>query len=313
MGTTFTPTSAIQATKNVQYYEQTAFGTYTYAAALKQIGLVSKIQHSLTQQHKETRIVGSRKLYDDRAQLMEGTVDLTYELVNVGTEFPNYAMKDPGTKGSDKPLALVETRKINGTEMYRVYEDCLTDKISFAIEKDIVVTQNMVFSNLTDWMNIAALRTLMGLAGTTDPQWAAALSGSSWNHLDSAQNNTGSPLTVAGAEFFNLKLTVDVNNNITKLLPGGWSKYYYSSPMNKAVSGTYTTWTSDGLIMEDHVRNFDSCAITYKIKNATPVVNLSVTGAHFTAESDSIEGGSNDFSTLDLPFTASDATLTDYP
>lgn len=314
MGTTFVPTSAIQATKNIQYYEQTAFGTYTFSSTLKQIGLVSKIQHSLNQQHKETRVVGSRKLYDDRAQLMEGTVDLTYEMGGgAGTEFPNYALKDPGTKGCDKPLALIETRKIDGTEMYRVYEDCLTDKISFAIEKDVVVTQNMVCSNLTNWMTIAELRTLMGLTGTTDPTWASALSGSSWNHLDSNINNTGSPLTVGGASFFNLKLTVDVNNNITKMLPGGWSKYYYSSPMNKQVSGTYTTWTADGLILENHVRNFDSVTIAYLLKSATPSVTLSVTGAHITSESDSIEGGSNDFSTLDLPFTASDATLSDYP
>lgn len=313
MGTSFTPTSAIQASKNVQYYEQTAFGTYTYTTAMKQIGLVSKIQHSFTQQHKETRIVGSRKLYDDRSQLIEGTVDLTYEFANVGTEFANYAVLDPGAKGCDKPISLLETKKINGTEMYRLYQDCLTDKISFAIEKDIVVTQNMVYSNLTDWMNEAALKPILGYAGTSNVNYASALSGSSWNHLDSNMNNTGSPLTVAGAQFFNLKLTVDINNNINKLLPGGWNKYYYSSPMNKQVSGTLTTWTSDGLLLEDHVRNFDSCTVAYKIKSATPDVNLSVTGAHFTAESDSTEGGSNDFTTLELPFTASDATLSSYP
>lgn len=313
MGTSFTPTSAIQATKNIQYFEQTGFGTINTNPTFKQIGLVSKIQHSVTQQHKETRVVGSRKLYDDRAQLIEGTVDLTYEFANVGTEFANYALKDPGTKGSDKPICLLETRKINGTEMYRLYEDCLTDRIGFAIEKDIVVTQNMVFSTLTDWMNEAALKPLLGVAGTSAITYASALSGSSWNHLDSNIANTGSPLTVGGAQFFNLKLSVECNNNITKLLPGGWNKYYYSSPMNKSISGTYTTWTSDGLILEDHVSNFDSVTIAYLIKDATPDVSLSITGAHFNASSDSVEGGSNDFSTLELPFTASDATLTDYP
>lgn len=313
MGTTFVPTSAIQAGKNIQYFEQTGFGVTTFSGTWKQIGLVSKIQHSTTQQHKETRIVGSRKLYDDRAQLIEGTVDLTYEFANVGTEFANYAVLDPGVKGSDKPICLLETRNINGVENYRLYQDCLTDRISFAIEKDIVVTQNMVFSKLSDWLTIVQLRTALGLAGTTSPTFAAAPSGSSWNHLDSNIANTGSPLTVGGVAFFNLKLTVEVNNNITKLLPGGWSNYYYSSPMNKQVSGTYTTWTSDGLIMEQHVKNFDSVTLAYLIKDATPDVVLTVTGAHFNAESDSIEAGSNDFSTLELPFTASDASLTVYP
>jgi hypothetical protein len=320
LGTSFIPTSAIQRTKNVQWFPQSALGTYTIAAqTFKQIGFVTRINHSLTEQHKETRIVGSRLLYADRKQLQEGTLDLTWEFSDIGTTFAKYAIDQPSgvqtTPGCDIPIMILETAKINGVELYRVFEDCLTDRISFSIEKDIVMTQNMTFSNVTAWSTLAQLRTVLGIAGTDAVPFASALTGNPWNHLDAQISNTSSPLTVAGNPFFNLRLTVEVNNNVTKLLPGGWDKYYYASPMNESTTGTLTTWTNDGLELENHVRNFDATDLIYKIHESGTLADtlLTVPGAHFNAESTSTEAGANDFETVDLPFTGQTVSLTAYP
>jgi hypothetical protein len=321
LGVTFTPTSAIARTKNIQYFPESALGTYTIGAnTFAQIGFVTRVNHSFTQQHKETRIVGSRLLYSDRAQLKEGTLDLTWEFGDIGTKFAKYAIDQPSgtplTPGCDIPLLILETAKINGVESYRCYEDCLTDRISFAIEKDIVMTQNMTFSNLTKWMTLSELRTVLGIAGTGAVPFASALTGDAWNHLDSTMSNTGSPLTVDGNQFFNLRLTVEVNNNITKILPGGWDIYYWAAPQNESTTGTLTTWETDGIELQNHVKDFDAADIIYKIKEAGGTatdVTLTVPGAHFNAESDSTEAGANDFTTLDLPFTGQTCQITTYP
>jgi len=114
LGLNFIPTSAIARSKNIQYFAQTALGNYTIGAnTFQQVGFVTKVNETLSQQHKETRIVGSRLLYSDRAQLKEGTLDLTWEFGNVGTKFARYAIDQPSgvstTPGCDIALLILET------------------------------------------------------------------------------------------------------------------------------------------------------------------------------------------------------------
>lgn len=302
--------------RQLQWYEQTGF--YNYGPAdptFANVGVVTSVTPTLNIAHKETRVVGSRKLYSDRKLMKEGTVEVVYEMLN--TIMPRYGINDPAGAGTiEKPLTFLESSLVNGAQRYRLYRDCITETIAFALQQDFVVTQNFYASNITNWMTETALKTELTVVGTDTINFAPALTGEPWNHLDSQLSpaNAGSPVDVNGDIFLFQSLNVEVNNNLRKLNPGGYDQTKYISPGNKVITGSFSTWLGDGIVMEDHVRNFDSTTLTLKIKeNTNNDVNMVLTGVKFNSMSDSVEAGANEFSVIEYPFTCSDVTLTAFP
>lgn len=301
----------------LQWYQQDGF--YDYGPAdpqFKNVGVVQSATPTLNISHKETRVVGSRHLYSDRKLMKEGTVEIVYELLD--TIMPQYGIMDPdpdvNTETVEHPISFLEAAYINGLEKYRFYRDCITETISFALAQDFVVTQNFYASNITNWLTPAQLVTELGVGGTSDIDFAPALTGEPWNHLDSQINNTGSPVDVNGDIFLFQSLNVEVNNNLRKLNPGGWDQTKYIAAGNKVISGSFSTWLGDGVIMEDHVRNFDATTITLKIKeNTNDDVFLVLNNVKFNSMSDSVDAGANEFSVIEYPFTCTQITLDRYP
>ena len=317
--TDFIPAGPQERNKQIQYYEQTDFRDYGPTdPAFTNVGVVDSVTPTLNIARKVTRVVGSRHKYSERKLMQEGTVQMSYQLLD--TVVPKYGIDNPaGTGTIAKPLSFLESALINGTQAYRFYRDCVTETISFALERDFMLTQNFYTSNITDWMDITALRTALGLTGTDDPQFAGALSGEPWNHLDHEVTppNTGSPLTItAGSSdtFLYNSLNIEVNNNLRKLNPGGYDQTKYISAGNLVITGTFNTWLAEGTVMESHVRDFDNCTIALKIKeNTSNDVILTLGGVKFNSFSDTVDSTANEYSVIDYPFEASTISLTAYP
>lgn len=316
---TYNPVGSQERTKQLQWYEQPAFRQQGTNPTYKHIGINSAYNVGFNIAHKETRIVGSRRQYSDRKLMEEGTVSITYEMSNDGgTVLPRYGILDPvGTGTMARPLSFLEEVTFPGSVVrYRQFNDCITENITFAFERDFVITQDFYSSDITTFMTLAQLQTALTL-GTGTPQFAAALTGEPWNHLDheTVPPNTGSSVTVSGDTFLIERMSVEVANNLRKQNPLGYSQTRYISAGNKDVTGTITCYVIEAQVMVDHVRNFDSNTITLKIKEQTTPgdVSLTVTGAKFNNFSDAVEAGSNDWSLIDVPFTASDVTLTQSP
>jgi Phage tail tube protein len=285
----------------------------------KQIGINSAYNVGYNIAHKVTRIVGSRRQFSDRKLMEEGTVSLTYEMnTDGGTVLPRYGILDPvGTGTMARPLSFLETVTYpSGTTMYRQFNNCITENITFNFERDYTVTQDFYATDITPFLTLAQLQTALGL-GTQLPQFPPNPVGEPWNHLDHETTciTTGSPITVAGDIFLIENMTVEVANNLRKQNPLGYCATRYISAGNKEVTGTLTVYATEAQVMIDHVRNFDSCSIALKIKEATTPgdVTFNVTGAKFNNFSDAVEAASNDWSLIEVPFTASDCTITQFP
>lgn len=312
----FIPAGPQERNKQIQWYEQTGFRNYGPAdPVFANVGVVSSVTPTLNIARKVTRVVGSRNKYSERKLMQEGTVQMTYELLN--TIMPRYGILNPvGTGTIAKPLSFLESALINGTQAYRLYRDCVTETISFALERDFVVTQNFYTSNITSWMNGTALSSALGVAGTTAIDFAPTLTGEPWNHLDHEVTppNTGSPLTVSGDTFLYNSLNIEVNNNLRKLNPGGYDQTKFISVGNLVITGTFNTWLAEGAVMENHVRNFDTNTIVLKIKeNTSNDIILTLGGVKFNSFSDTVDAGANEYSLIDYPFEASTISLTAYP
>lgn len=309
------PVGAQERSKQLQYYEQPAFRTQGVDPPYKNVGINTSYTPNFTVQHKETRVVGSRLLYSDRKLMEEGTLEVVYEMLD--TVLPNYGIKQPAGTGTIAfPLSFLETVTFpGGTTKYRQFNDCMTETVTLEFVKDFVITQTFYSADITDFKTEAELKTALGVTGTGTIDYAPALSGEAWNHLDSTMNNTSSPMSINGDPFLIEAITVEVNNNLRKQNPMGYSQTRYISPGNFVLTGTLTTYLTEAQDMINHVRNFDSNALSLKVKEATTPgdVFMNLTGVKFNAFSDTVEAGSNDWSLMELPFTASNVTLTNYP
>jgi hypothetical protein len=246
--------------------------------------------------------------------MVEGTVSVTTELAGTPNVF-KYAITDPPSTGAvtdtcDSPMTFLESARINGTEKYRIFKDCLPQTARINIAKDITVTLDYFCPDVTaTWQTEAELKTIWGV-GTGSIDYAPALTGEPINHLDSNTNNTFSPFEMNGEEFDLNTLSVDCANNVTPLAPSGWSKTKHAAAGNKVVTGNLVLWVSDGTTVEDFVENFTSLTLTYLVKDETPDIILTVEGAKLNNRSEGVSSGANEYSTQALPFTANNVTFT---
>lgn len=309
--TTNKPTSTFQRNRHLQYYEQTDFRNYGPAdPTLFNVGLVSSVSPTLNIASKETRVVGSRKLYANRKLMHEGTVEVVYELLD--TKALKYGILDTGAGSIEKALRFVESGKINNLQRYRLYNDCITETIAFALERDFTITQTFYSSNIGNWIDDAALKTALGVTGTDTVNWAADPTAEPINHLDheTTPPNTGSPFTIGADTFLYNSLNVEVNNNLIKMNPGGYSETKHIQSGNKVVTGTLNTWLVEGAVIQDYVRNFTSNSMVLKIKEAgASDITLTLSGVKFTSLSDTVDTGANELSMMDMPFTCTDIVI----
>lgn len=317
--TTYNPIGSQERTKQLQWYEQPAFRQQGTNPTYKQIGINSAYNVGFNIAHKETRLVGSRRQFSDRKLMEEGTVGITYEMnTDGGTVLPRYGILDPAGVGTiEKPISFLEEVTFPGSQVrYRQFNNCITEDITFDFDRDITVTQNFYSTDITPFMTISQLRTALGL-GTGNPLFAPAPTFEPWNHLDHTNPvpNTGSPVTIGGDLFLIERLSVSCANNLRKQNPYGYSQTRYIGAGNKVIEGTITVYSIESQVIIDHVRNFDSVGITIKVKEATTPgnVTLNITGAKMNNFSDAVESGSNDWSLIEVPFTASDVTITQFP
>ena len=311
------PAGAQERTRQLQYFEQSTFRNTQITADYRNVGVVQSFSPTMNVQHQVTRVVGSRHKYADRKLMKEGTFQLSYQMLD--TVVPRYGVLDPnGTGTIDKPLSFLETALINGATRYRMFNDCFTETITFAFEKDFNVTQNMYSAEVTKWLTESQLETRLGITGGSDitDYFAPALSGQPWNHLDheTTITNTGSPMTINGDLFLFTAMNVEVNNNLRRMDPSGYDETKVVRAGNLVITGSVTLYLGDGVVMEDHVVNFDTCTIDLKIKeNTNNDVHMILGGVNFNSFSDTIEAGSNTFSMIEYPFEASTIALTANP
>ena len=315
----YNPIGSQERTKQLQWYEQPAFRQQSVDPAYSQIGINSAYNAGFNIAHKETRIVGSRRQFSDRKLMEEGTLSLTYEMnTDGGTVLARYGILDPGGAGTiERPVSFLEEVTFpGGAVKYRQFNDCVTETIAFNFERDFTITQDFYAAEITKFMTLAELQTELGL-GSNNPQFAGPLTGEPWNHLDHSVDciDTGSSVKIGGDEFLIENMTVECANNLRKQNPLGYCRTRYLSAGNKAVTGTVTCYVIEAQVMIDRVREFTPHDIEIKIKEAsTPGdVIFTVTNAKFNNFSDAVEAGSNDWSLIDIPFTATDCTITQYP
>lgn len=302
----YVPSGPIDVTRQVQYYEETNYLQYNSNPVFQNAGVVMRFNTNDNNDSEQIRILGSADLYSNILMGKTGTFEIGYRLLD--TKLLRYGTEAPGGSGTiEKGLTFLVSRKVNDVEQFRLYRGCLTERVTITIERMVDVTHEFFCPDISNWMSLATLKGLLGVATTSNIQFAANITGDPWTNL---RSGTNAPLTIGGTNYDNMRLTVEFVRNIIKQQPSGYPLVKYARAGNREISGTFETWLS-GTALNNLVTAFTAQQLVYRLKGPdTPVCDLTIDGVKFTANSDTTDAGANDFNTQSLSFTGTTGSVT---
>jgi len=309
--TTLIPTSSAKVFRQVQFYpEVNGPGLQVVDPQLYNAGIITSEGKSKNADTESVRIQGSRKEYANIAMGIEGTISLDYHILD--TKLIRYGILDPGGVGTiEEPLAFIYARKINNVDNYKLVQGCVTDSITINIDRVPTISHTFTAVKISQWMTLAALRTALGLTGTSNPKWASPLTDEPWTHL-LGTDGASSAVTLNGSAADITKMSITVNNNVLKQKPLGYKQPKWVEAGNKDISLSIEPYLYDNSF-EDLVDNNTLSTIVVCLKATSPVVNLTVTGCHFKSHDDKSDSSGGEFITNPVAGSASEVSIPAYP
>jgi hypothetical protein len=306
------PTSSSKVTKQVQYYaEINGYGATVTNPTFINAGVISNTGISITTDHEEIRIQGSRKQYSDILMGVDATISIDYRFLD--TKVLGYAIKDPNGVGTiEESLAFVFSRKINNVEQFTLARGCVSEEASVSFDRVPMVSQSFYCSSVSEWLTLAQLKVAIGVGATANVTFAGAITAEPWTHLTGSVDQATTSVTVNATATDIAKMTVTVNNNLLKQKPLGYKKVKYVEAGNKVVTVSIEPYLYDNTIFL-LVNNFTLFNIVGVLKASTPTVSLTVTGIHLNSYDDTSDVGGGEFMTVPSNGTAIDASVTDFP
>jgi len=306
------PTSSSKVTKQVQYYAETnGYGAQVVNPTFVNAGIISNASMSITVDHEEIRIQGSRKQYADIQMGVEGVITLDYRFLD--TKLLRYGITDPNGVGTiEESLAFVFARKIDNVEMFCLARGCVSEQATITFDRVPMVSQQFYSSSISEWLTLAQLKTALGVNSTASVSFAGAITAEPWTHLTGSSNGVSTSVTVNSAATDITKMTVTVNNNLLKEKPLGYKTVKFVEAGNKVVTVSIEPYLYDNSFFL-LVNNYTSIDISGVLKASTPTVTLQVLGAKLNSYDDKSDASGGDFITTPTNGTAVDCTVTAYP
>src|SRR6476469_5249895 len=266
------PTTPLDVTRNVMFFESATQGVLPTDPVMKNAGLQATIKKSSKKSISKIDIIGSPDPYSFMQMGNSATFDLTYKMLD--TVLPRYGTELEGGTGTiEKAINFVLSRKINGTEMFRIFQDCITDSISIKYGEFYEVTQTFYCSVVSAYMTLAAFKTALGISGT--PQYAPALTGNPWSNLNSTP---GTPITINGTNTYNLEgLTVNYNRNVIVQRPMSNINPIYLRAGHRNITGTLEV-DLDNTTLDSIYEAFTNSTIVYRVFTGSPNVDHTLNG-----------------------------------
>lgn len=306
------PTSSSKVTKQVQAYaEINGYGAQVVNPTFFNAGVISNVGISISADHEEIRIQGSRKQYADILMGIEGTITIDYRFLD--TKLLRYAITDPNGAGTiEESLAMIFSRKINNVEEFCLARGVISEEATVSYDRVPTCSQSFYASSISEWLTLAQLKTALGVNATSAISFAGAITAEPWTHLTGSVDEASTSITVNGAATDITKMSVTVNNNLLKQKPLGYKKVKYVEAGNKVVTVSIEPYLYDNTFFL-LVNNYTLFNIIGTLKASTPTVNLTVTGAHLNSYDDTSDASGGDMITTPSGGSAVDAQVTAYP
>lgn len=293
----YEPNSNIDTTRNVLYVEETAYGVTPTNPTFLNAGIANTIAWKKSPQHQSVDILGTIDSYGEYKFGNDYTVDLKYYLTDTlllkyGTELPG------GTGTIEKSLTLFISKKVNNIENFRLIQGCITESCTLDFSKIPLVSQTFRASNITKWMTLSELTTLIG--GT--PVYPAALSVDPWTSLGAGSVQ---PLTINAVPYDIEKFTFTVARSILIQQPIGNPNPLRIKAGKRKVTAAFTTWEKDN-ILELQVETFTAVPMVLTIQTGK---TATFAGLRNVAVAGGEDASATKFDTFDYTMMAKSITV----
>lgn len=273
--------SIADVTRQVQYVEETTFGTTPTNPTFINAGGVMSINDSTEITAKRYRVLGSEDIYRGLKCGELYSFEITYNpsttaLIRYGTEIAG------GGSGSiDKSLTILTSFKINNVENFLVFRGCKTDKIEIEVTNDdMVVTQNFICKD------ISTPASAHGLGAST--VFAAAFSGTPLCSVDTGAN----PLTINSLTYDTVRFNISWNRNLDARQVIGTGQVIFIVPTVRDIDVAFDILLKDTVTWAD-VKTLTARTASFVINSTGPktisMTNLSLEKLDFELSTDSKE------------------------
>jgi len=296
----FEPNSNADVTRNVQYVEETTYGTTPTNPTFINAGIANTITWKKGPQHQSVDILGSIDTYGEYKFANDFSMTLKYyfndtALIRYGTELPN------GTGTIEKGLTFFVSKKVNNVENFKLFQGCITESFALDYSKIPIATQTFRCANITKWMTQAETTAIIG--GT--PVYAGALSLDPWTSLDAG---TVQPLTINAVAYEIDKFTFTVSRSILIMQPIGNPNPLRIEAGKRKITASFATWEKDN-VLELQSDAFTAVPMVLTIKGGT-VKTATFAGLRNIAVAGGEDAGATKYDTFDYTMMAKSITVT---
>lgn len=258
--------------KQLQYVEETTYGTTPNSPTLIHAGPIVDISDSQETQAIKYRQIGSRDMY---AMIKTGEMysfDVTYNPLS--KDLIDYAINLPGVGSQNigKSLSFVKSSLINNTEMYTIYKGCVAESIDISITADspVEITISYIAKEITTPSTTLGLGTpVFGTNPTLIP----------WTNLSSGAN----PFSWNGTTVDTPSWSCSVTNNIERVKVNGDINVKFTEPTLRDITFEFDTFHKDTTLIADQKGSgatWNGRPMVYKLTGPSSGVRLAFTDAY---------------------------------
>lgn len=274
------------------------------------VGFVSRFTTNLTNDREVIRELGFEDIGYDLKLGEVITADLAWRAID--PSMIKYCMAlCSGTGTPEKPIAVLENCKINGSSKFFLTDGLKPTRLSLTYARMLELTANFVGITQTDALTETQLETLIGSdVGAT--QYAGSITTPPWSNLS---GNTTTPVTIDSGSGFtaypNRSFTMDVGRAIATNQPSGNSGPTHIDIVNREITGNWTTILKDDPFYSA-VKNGTSLDFKIRLKAGATPCDLILDDVVFSAVSRVSDAGSTNHREITYPYQAKSATITAY-
>jgi hypothetical protein len=257
----YVPTKSSDNTNPLVYAEETTtYGTPELNAAYKHVGIATEWSWSRNKDVEDLYMVSLEYPYGSYAFGTEYEFTVSYAMVN--TNLYRYGTVLPAGSGTiAKGLTFVQSKMIDGAEMFRVFTGCITESVELPYERILIAEQTFIPKSVTHWLTEAEKDTMLGATANLSP---AALTEDPYTAKSAG---TLDPFTVDGDVIDIGELTISCEWQILTWMPQNHEEPKFISAQRREVSGELTTTVKDNMI-EDLVISQDGVPGILQVSNA---------------------------------------------
>jgi hypothetical protein len=164
----YQPTKSSSNTRPLLRLEETTYGVPTPNGTWLHVGVATEFSWSKNRDVEELFMVSKLDRYGEYAFGTEYEFTINYAMVD--TKLFRYGSALPaGTGTIAKGLSFLQSKLIDGVEMFRVFKGNITSELSCTYERILIVEQTFVPRSITHWLTSVEKNTEIGSTANIAP------------------------------------------------------------------------------------------------------------------------------------------------